>query len=521
MTISSSSSRPDDSLITPAPAAPGIPSLSARLPMRSAPLLERVPDVPLQDDPPYGDPLDGLVRAAVADRPVEDVVRLITLLERSPEHARTTADALRAAAVGRSVEDVTRLVTLLTEEPRGSDSADEAIRTAAERRSLDDVTRLMRLLHRTPVGPRCGQAAVQAVAVGRPVEELAELISLLAADRSVDQNPLTDPAPAEAADCTPESPGGRPGTAGHRSGPAMGTSVTASQAVTASQTAAASPVAAASPTAAASPVATVPGLKDRTRNDRTANDRAASDRAASDRAASDRARNDSTRNDPTRNDRAAHDRAANERMAHDRAAEDQEESDRPVDDPPVDDRAVNERSGEGQLTLGRAVTGRRAPGRPAKDRHAMDGRAQDGPVRNDSHGGRSLAVSLWGARAAAVLVLLCGIAHAPRYWSGLSQGALGATVVEAGLCMLLALVLPARAAQARLVATTAAVGVTTVLAAGRLLGRFSPPGLSRVWDATLAPPWLAGTAATVAAVTALAALAATLVAGNSSAEGGH
>ncbi|MYW14096.1 hypothetical protein GT039_00400, partial [Streptomyces sp. SID2955] len=69
----------------------------------------------------------GLVHAAVADRPLEDVVRLITLLERAPEHARAKADALRAIGVDRSVEDVTRLVTLLTEPPRESDGADEVI----------------------------------------------------------------------------------------------------------------------------------------------------------------------------------------------------------------------------------------------------------------------------------------------------------------------------------------------------------------------------------------------------------
>ncbi|MFG2603595.1 hypothetical protein ACGFT2_08610 [Streptomyces sp. NPDC048514] len=461
MTISSSSSRPDDSRIAPAAADPGVPSLSAHLPMRSAPRLEHLPDLPVQDETTYGDPLDDLVRAAVADRPVEDVVRLITLLERSPEHARTTADALRAAAVGRSVEDVTHLVTLLTELPQGFDSADEAIRTAAEHRPLDDVTRLMRLLHRTPVGPRCGQAAVQAAAVGRPVEELAELIGLLAADRSVHQDPPSEPAPSEPADRLPESLARRPRPAG-------GTSATASPA---GPTASPAAPAASAVAISASAVGAVPGLTDRTWHDRTRNARPASERVAGDEAENDR---------------------------------------------PVDDRAENERRGENQPGPGRPATGRPVTGRSAKDRHA-----EDGPVRNDRRRGRSHAVSLWSARTASVLVLLCGIAHFPRYWTGLSQDVLGATVVEAGLCMLLALALPARAAQARLVAATAAVGVTAVLAAGRMLGRFSPPGLARVWDATVAPPWLAGTAATVAALTALAALTATLVTGNSAAQGGH
>ncbi|MFF4470042.1 hypothetical protein ACFYZ3_10840 [Streptomyces sp. NPDC001599] len=128
----------------------------------------------------YGDPVGDLVRAAVADRPLDEVVDLITTLERSPQYAQATIDALRAVGVNRSVEDVTRLVGLLTRPPRQSDSADEAIRAAAECRSVEDVTRLMALLHRTPLEPHCGQAAVRAAATGRPVEELVELIGRLA-----------------------------------------------------------------------------------------------------------------------------------------------------------------------------------------------------------------------------------------------------------------------------------------------------------------------------------------------------
>ncbi|MFB7505805.1 hypothetical protein ACFC0P_20355, partial [Streptomyces broussonetiae] len=132
----------------------------------------------------YADPLRGLVRSAVADRPLEDVVRLITLLESSPEHARTAADALRAVGLDRSVEDLAHLITLLTRPPREIGGADEAIRAAAEGRPLEDVTLLIRLLHDTPLEPHCGQTVIQAAAVHRPVEELAELISQLAADRS-------------------------------------------------------------------------------------------------------------------------------------------------------------------------------------------------------------------------------------------------------------------------------------------------------------------------------------------------
>ncbi|MFG2359521.1 hypothetical protein [Streptomyces sp. NPDC048521] len=422
MTTRSSSPRPDDSLIPPAPAA-------SHLTMRPAPLLEQLPGAGHQDALPYGDPLHELVRAAVADRPVEDVVRLITLLERSPEHARTTADALRAAAVDRSVEDVTRLVTLLTKPPRESDSADEAIRAAAERRSLEDVIRLMQLLHRTPVEPRCGQAAVQAAAVGRPVEELAELISRLAAERAVPPSPPREQAPHEPAGSLSAFPGSMPTPAGFMS-------------------ASAAPTAAA---AAATRAATVPGLTEQPMGDR-----------------------------PTKN-------------------------------LPTKDRSAQGRSAKGLEPKGREAKGRSERGREAEGREAKDHRA-----------GRSPAACLWVARGAALLVFLCGVAHVPRYWSGLDQGVLGATVVVAGLCMLLALVLPAPAAPARLVAATAAVGVTVVLAVGQVLdGRFTPPGLSQLWDAALAPPWLAGTAAAAAALATLVALVVTLAAGNSHRDGGR
>ncbi|MFB6791993.1 hypothetical protein ACFCWT_35640, partial [Streptomyces olivaceus] len=136
-------------------------------------------------DRAYGDPVGDLVRAAVADRPLEEVVDLITTLEQSPKYAQATVDALRAVGVNRSVEDVTRLVGLLTRPPRHPDSADEAIRAAAESRSVEDVTRLMGLLHRTSLEPHCGQAAVRAAATGRPVEELVELIGRLAEDGHV------------------------------------------------------------------------------------------------------------------------------------------------------------------------------------------------------------------------------------------------------------------------------------------------------------------------------------------------
>ncbi|MFI9821406.1 hypothetical protein ACIHFC_13150 [Streptomyces sp. NPDC052013] len=132
---------------------------------------------------PYGDPVSDLVHVAVSDRPLEEVVDLITTLERSPEHARAVVEALRAAGVDRPVEDVTRLVALLTRPPRDADSADETIRAAAAHRPVEDVTRLVALLHAEPLAAHCREEALRAAATGRSVEELIELIDRLAAEQ--------------------------------------------------------------------------------------------------------------------------------------------------------------------------------------------------------------------------------------------------------------------------------------------------------------------------------------------------
>lgn len=153
------------------------------------------PPGPLASGRPYGDPVGDLVRTAVADRPLEEVVDLITALERSPEHTRSVIDALRAAGVDRSVEDVTRLVALLTRPPRDAASADETIRAAAAHRSVDDVTLLVELLHSEPLAPHCREEVLRAAAIGRTVDELVELI-----DRLATQRPLTEPPRTVAAD---------------------------------------------------------------------------------------------------------------------------------------------------------------------------------------------------------------------------------------------------------------------------------------------------------------------------------
>ena len=341
MTTRSSSTCSDDSRIRPAPVTAGTRVPPVRVLTRFAPPPEsRVERLP-EGGGRYGDPLLDLVRTAVADRPLEDVVRLVTLLESSPEHAVTRAEALRSAGVVRSVADVTRLVALLGRPPRTSDSADAVLRAAAGHRCPKDVGRLLRLLHRAPLAPHCGRIAVRAAA-RRPVEEVADLLAYLAVE-----GPERQGAPA---------------------------------------------------------------------------------------------------------------------------------------DEPAAPRVL--------------------------------------PVRDPVERPRPAPVGT-GTRVAAALVFLCGAAHAPRYWAGLSHGLLGATLVASALCMLLGLALPARPPHARLAAATAALAVTTLLGAGQLLAaRSGLPAPTRLWAATLAPPWLAGTAAVVAAVAALGVVLAVLLGTNVRGRGG-
>ncbi|PAZ10270.1 hypothetical protein CLM62_42070 [Streptomyces sp. SA15] len=162
------------------------------------------------DDPvesAYGDPVDELVRAAVADRPLEDIAHLITLLEQSPEYAEATIAALRAVGAGRTVEDVTRLVALLTRPPRDAAGADEAIRAAAEWRHVAEVSRLLESLHRTPLEPHRGEEAVRPAA-GGSVEELVDLTGRLAEERQARADlPEPEPEPAPPTEGTEELPG--------------------------------------------------------------------------------------------------------------------------------------------------------------------------------------------------------------------------------------------------------------------------------------------------------------------------
>ncbi|MER7479281.1 hypothetical protein ABTX60_16825 [Streptomyces sp. NPDC126510] len=160
---------------------------------------------------PYGDAVSDLVHAAVADRPLEEVVDLIVSLEESPDHTRARVDALRTAGVGRSVEDVSRMIALLTKPPRDAECADEAIRAAAAHRPVEEVTRLVTLLHKEPQEPHVREEALRAAATGRSVGELVELIDRLGLERldREGRRPEETSRP-EAGTGGPESPG-RPG----------------------------------------------------------------------------------------------------------------------------------------------------------------------------------------------------------------------------------------------------------------------------------------------------------------------
>ncbi|MGC0207885.1 hypothetical protein [Streptomyces levis] len=168
---------------------------------------------------PYGDAVSDLVHAAVADRPLEEVVDLITSLEESTDHDQARVDALRTAGVARPVEDVSRLIALLTKPPRDADCADEAIRAAAAHRPVEEVTRLVTLLHKEPQEPHVREEALRAAATGRSVGELVELIDRLGLER-LDRNgrPAHGTSRPEASGDGPGQPAragkGRPARAG-------------------------------------------------------------------------------------------------------------------------------------------------------------------------------------------------------------------------------------------------------------------------------------------------------------------
>ncbi|MET9129132.1 hypothetical protein [Streptomyces antibioticus] len=107
-----------------------------------------LPGTPTAAATPYPDPVDGLLHAAAAHRPLEDVARLITMLEQSEECTDAAAGVLRAAGTTRSLEDVSRLVTVLSRAPHPADHTGHMIRAAAEHRPVEEVAELVGRLTR-------------------------------------------------------------------------------------------------------------------------------------------------------------------------------------------------------------------------------------------------------------------------------------------------------------------------------------------------------------------------------------
>ncbi|MEU8694545.1 hypothetical protein [Streptomyces sp. NPDC048665] len=529
MTTCSSSPRPDDALTAPAPATLGVhaplPDLlatPAALSPRPVPeSFERRPEE-IPHELPYAipyelpyeglrdslrdvegeasegggydgggvpdrDPLRGLVHSAVADRPIEDVVRLITLLESSPEHSRATVDALRAIGLGRSVEDLARLVALLTRPPRGTDSADEAIRAAAQGRPVEEVTRLIRLLHHASVEPHCRETVLQAAAVNLPLEELAELIGRLATDRTAFESGPVHLAPAAAV---------------------CGTGTMSMQAGERQDRPADGAVGREEPRPA----------RRRVVRDRWVAAAMAAQWAAERSTATEREADRPTAAGPVTDDAAPTPSTADvvtDVAARDEPMRDVATAGVAVRGVAAADVATREEPTREVATADVATADVRTKARPLTGGSAGQ-RAVEGSGTYEARGRRSSRAALWPARGAALLVLLCGVAHAPRSWAGPRQGVLVAGAVAAGLCLLLALVLalPPRTAMVRLGTATAALGVGAALAAGQLLrGRLGLPDAFRLWDVTLAPWWLAGTAALATALAALVVLVVVLVGG--------
>lgn len=152
--------------------------------------------------PAYPDPVDGLIREAAANRSLEDVARLVALLEQTEDGREAAADVLRVVGAGRPLEDVSRLVAVLSGPPHDAQHADHMIRAAVESRSVEEVARLMALLFRPPLEPHCGDEAVRAAATHRPVEEVVELVERLARLRAVPAAPSAS-APQSAEPPTP------------------------------------------------------------------------------------------------------------------------------------------------------------------------------------------------------------------------------------------------------------------------------------------------------------------------------
>lgn len=416
----------------PDPAIPRILAPGVDTPPDDPAIPPAPPPAEVRTDPPESavrqdDPLEGLLRTVVTDRPLEDVVQLVTLLEGDPAHADLTGDVLRAVGRNRSVDEVTRLVTLLTGEPRLADRAEEAIRAAAECRPLDEVSRLVELLHRGPLEPHCGRAAVRAAGVGRPVEDVARLIGRLATARAA-----RTPAPLGSAARTGAAP------------------------ATASLTSLTSWCASAEPPRTGAPERGGPS-------------------GVPDRAASGAGERDAW-SAPTASPAGAPEGCA-------AAGATTGAGGRPGSLAPDASAGSTERAASSESSASSA---------------SSEGAGRSGAAVPSVAGGRT-------AWAAALVFVLCGVAHAPRQWGGAPPLA---SAVPA-LCLLLAFALTIPAS--RLAAASAGFVGAAVLAAGPVLdprfgARLGIRRLSGTLYGTPVPSWLPGTVAAAAALAALTVL---------------
>ncbi|MFF8941463.1 hypothetical protein ACF1A5_04105 [Streptomyces sp. NPDC014864] len=441
-----------------------------------------------------GDPVLGLVRAAVGDRPVEEVVRLVTLLEESPEYADAAVHVLRAAAVDRPVEDVARLVAELTRPPRSADSADDAIHAAVAGRGVEDVSRLMALLHRAPLRPHCGREAVRAAATGRPVEELVALIGRLTRDRHERTRHAEAPAvPDPGMAATPEAPPScapgmpsplvpwspdphapvMPGPGTLRTWtPAPGSAATAeTSALCAPETP--SPPVPWSPDPHA-PVMPGPGAL---RTWTSYADVPAMPQTPPPVPES-----------PELDVRMMPVTGAMRTCTPSYVA---------VPAMPESPPPVPERPDPG----GRVTPGSGALRVPAEDACSVGG---VGGAEEGRPGGRVGRLVFWPSWLAAAALVVCGAAYFPLHREGAPLLVYGVTLAASGLCGCLAVLLALRAGVTALVA--GAVVPAVLAGAGYFEGRFASAELSRALAITVAPPWSAGLTAVCACLASLAAL---------------
>ncbi|MGV9255305.1 hypothetical protein [Streptomyces sp. NPDC003697] len=417
-----------------------------------------------------GDPVRGLVRAAVTARPLDEVAQLVTLLEQSPEYADAVVDVLRAVGTDRPVEDVARLVSELTRPPREARSADEIIRAAVESRDVEDVTRLMALLHRAPQQPHCGREVVRAAVTGRTVDELVELIGRLARQQRdgldsavgvpvtlAEETALANAGPTDlpGAPPAPAGPLGLPGTPPGNAGRAGLTGTPPGCAVSAGLTDV--PPGPAGSTAPAGAPSTGPA-------DATGVPLAPANSA-------DGAGAPSVRPSP------AVPTGAPSASTIAEAA--------PLSGSPVE-------GGEG----GEAGTG---------DGDGLDVYGGERRTHGGARHGRPSRRFFWPGWLAAAALVVCGTAHFPLRREGAPPGVYGLTLAASGMCVLLALLL---ALHTRVAVLVAGIVLPAALAgAGFLAARLRPPELSRALEITVAPPRSAGMTAACASLASLAALA--------------